>query len=101
MSTEGGLASLGYKVLISTTSRLVREYRGGKVRVTDLTSGESWLVAAGGLYQVGPNDRHHFEVLEDDEHVSVFRPPLRGDEQHDADGALEPGGPVPPGPPGY
>ena len=33
--------------------------------------------------------------------VSVFCPPLRGDEQHDADGALAPSGPVPPGPPGY
>ena len=67
----------------------------GKVRVTDLTSGESWLVAAGDLYQVGPNDRHHFEVLEDDEHVSVFCPALHGDETHDADGSYCASGPVP------
>ena len=25
----------------------------------------------------------------------------KGNEQHDADGTLEPSGPVPPGPPGY
>ena len=31
MSIEGNHASRGYKVLISTTSRLVGEYRGGKV----------------------------------------------------------------------
>ena len=67
----------------------------GKVRVADLTSGESWVVGAGDLYQVGPNDRHHFEVLEDDVHVSVFCPALRGDEAHDADGSYSASGPVP------
>ena len=67
----------------------------GKVKVTDLTSGESWLVEAGDLYQVGPNDRHYFEVLEDDQHVSVFCPALHGDETHDADGSYSASGPVP------
>ena len=67
----------------------------GKVRVTDLTSGESWPVEAGDLYQVGPHDRHHFEVLEDDLHVSVFCPALRGDETHDADGGYSASGPMP------
>ena len=67
----------------------------GKVKVTDLTSGESWLVEAGELYQVGPNDRHYFEVLEDDQHVSVFCPALHGDETHDADGSYSASGPVP------
>jgi hypothetical protein len=32
--------------------------------------------------------------------ISVFNPPLRGDEQHDAEGTLPPSGPLPPGPKG-
>ena len=67
----------------------------------DLTTGERWELAPGTLYNVGPKDRHRVTALTDLHILSVFCPALRGDEQHDADGALEPSGPVPPGPPGY
>ena len=67
----------------------------GKVRIIDQTSGEVWIVGPGDLYQVGPNDRHDFEVLEDDYHVSVFCPALLGDEIHDADGAYAASAPAP------
>jgi quercetin dioxygenase-like cupin family protein len=65
--------------------------RGG---VTDLTSGERWPLEAGVLYVVGPNDRHRFLVTEDEHHISVFCPPLRGDERFDEDGGYEASGPI-------
>ena len=66
----------------------------GKLEVTDLTSGEAWTLAAGDLYVVGPNDRHRFVVMEDIQHISIFCPPLRGDERFDQDGAYEASGPI-------
>jgi hypothetical protein len=49
-------------------------------------------------YNVGPKDRHRVCARTDIHLVSVFCPPLKGDEQHDAGGALAPSGPVPPSP---
>lgn len=69
--------------------------------VEDLTTGESWKLAPDIAYNVGPKDRHRLSAETDIHLVSVFCPPLEGTEQHDADGVLEPSGPVPPGPPGY
>jgi quercetin dioxygenase-like cupin family protein len=67
----------------------------GRGEVTDLTSGQGYLLEPGVLYVVGPNDRHRFRITEDDHHVSVFCPPLRGNERHDEDGAYEASGPGP------
>ncbi len=67
----------------------------GLVKVTDLTTEEEWKLGPGDLYQVGPNDRHHFEAAEDEQHVSVFCPALTGDEVHDSHGAYSASGPVP------
>ena len=66
----------------------------GAGEVTDLTSGETWPLEAGVLYVVGPNDRHRLNLTEDECHISIFCPPLRGDERFDADGAYEPSGPI-------
>ena len=63
--------------------------------MTDLTSGQEWVLESGDLYQVGPNDRHLYEVLEDEHHLSIFCPSLWGDETHDEDGAYSESGPVP------
>jgi L-ectoine synthase len=68
---------------------------GGRGTVTELSSGRSWALEAGVLYVVGPHDRHRLTLTEDTHLVSVFCPPLRGDERHDADGAYPPSGPVP------
>jgi L-ectoine synthase len=67
----------------------------GKGEVTDLTSGRKWSLEAGVLYVVGPNDRHRFHITGAEHHLSVFCPPLKGDERHDADGAYAASGPVP------
>jgi L-ectoine synthase len=72
----------------------------GRGEVTDLTSGKTWPLSSGTSYCVGPRDRHKLRALTDMHLVSIFSPPLRGDEQHDADGTLPPSGPVPPGPAG-
>ena len=73
----------------------------GMGEVTDLTTGQSWPLEPGVGYNVGPKDRHRVRAHTDIHLVSVFCPPLEGHELHDADGALAPSGPVPPGPEGY
>ena len=73
----------------------------GSGNVTDLTTGQIWALGAGVAYCVGPKDRHRLSATTDLHILSVFSPPLVGEEQHDDDGALAPSGPVPPGPPGY
>lgn len=58
----------------------------GKGEVVDLTSGEVFPLEAGVLYVVGPNDRHRFRITEDMHSISIFCPPLTGDETVDAQG---------------
>ncbi len=70
----------------------------GTGEVTDLTTDESWALAPGVLYCVGPEDRHRMAAVTDLHLISVFCPALEGDETHDADGAYPPSGPIPPGP---
>ena len=67
----------------------------GRVKIVDLDHDGEWTLGPGDLYQVGPNDRHTFDALEDEHHLSILCPALRGDERHDADGAYEASGPVP------
>jgi L-ectoine synthase len=67
----------------------------GVINVTDLTTQQTWKLGPDDLYQVGPNDRHYFEVVEEEHHLSIFCPALTGDETHDADGSYSPSGPVP------
>ena len=43
-------------------------------------------LAAGVLYVVGPNDRHRFRITEDMHSISIFCPPLTGNETVDAQG---------------
>lgn len=73
----------------------------GSGEVSDLTTGESWRLEPGTAYNVGPKDRHRVRAFTEIHLLSVFSPPLMGDERHDADGAFPPTGPVPPGPPDY
>ena len=69
---------------------------GGQVGLENLSTGEKWTVTPGMLYVVGPKDRHRI-VAEPDAHImSVFSPAITGTERHDADGAFEPTGDIPP-----
>jgi hypothetical protein len=49
------------------------------------------------MYIVGPDDRHSIEAVSDLHLISIFNPPLQGDEQHDEEGTLPSSGPLPPG----
>lgn len=69
----------------------------GRGIVSDLTSGESWPLESGTMYIVGPDDRHSIEAVSDLHLISIFNPPLQGDEQHDEEGTLPTTGPLPPG----
>lgn len=93
---KGAVANLWYKNHWESNHIL-----SGSGTVEDLTSGETWPLEPGMIYCVGPKDRHRVTAKTDIHLLSVFCPPLNGDEQHDADGALGATGPVPPGPPGY
>ena len=73
----------------------------GTLEVTELSTGKVWMLGPSDAYNVGPKDRHKLRAVTDVHLVSVFCPPLVGNEQHDKDGALSASGPIPPGPPGY
>ena len=68
----------------------------GDLKVEDLNNGNSWDVGGGGLYVVGPKDRHRITAKSDVHIVSVFNPATLGTERHDADGAYPPTGEIPP-----
>ncbi len=70
----------------------------GTLALTHRTTGEARELGPGALYCVGPDDPHHINCLTDVHLLSVFNPPLQGDETHDEDGAYPPTGPIPPGP---
>ena len=69
----------------------------GQGTVTDLSTEESWSLAPETIYVVGPDDRHSIESETDLHLLSLFNPPLQGDEQHDQGGTLPQSGPLPPG----
>ena len=70
----------------------------GTLEVTDYAADALHTLGAGGLYCVGPEDRHRLKAVTDVHLVSVFNPPLIGQEAHDADGSYESSGTLPPGP---
>lgn len=71
---------------------------GGEGEVTDLATADAWKMEPGMMYCVGPDDRHTMAAWTDLHLISIFCPALKGNEMHDADGALAASGPVPPGP---
>ena len=89
----GGEADLWYKH--HWEANLVLD---GTLEVTDYVTGEVHNIGPGGLYLVGPKDRHHVKALTDVHLVSVFDPPLTGKEVHDEDGSYPPTGSIPAGP---
>ncbi len=70
----------------------------GNAALEDRTTGETWALSPGSLYMVGPNDRHIISTDQDVQILSIFNPPVTGNEYHDEDGGYPPTGPVPPGP---
>lgn len=58
----------------------------GNAIIEDLETGEVSKIYPGITYFVDKHQPHNFTALEDTVLISVFNPPLRGDETHDKDG---------------
>ena len=69
----------------------------GKGTLEDTGTGQTWPLEVGVIYAVGPKDRHRIVAHQPMHIVSIFNPPLSGNEAHDGDGSYEPTGRVPPG----
>src|SRR5262249_56639010 len=63
--------------------------------VTAWPTAQTCPLGRGVVCVVGPNDGHRFRVTEENHPLSVFCPPLRGDERHDEDGGYPANGPGP------
>ena len=70
--------------------------KSGELALTQVSTGKSWDVGPGDAYVVGPQDRHHVSTKTETHAVTVFNPPLVGNEKPDADGSYPPTGDVPP-----
>lgn len=68
----------------------------GEAVVEELATAEKWELGPGSLYVVGPRDRHSLKTKGEIYVMSIFNPPLRGDEIHDADGSYPKTGDIPP-----
>ena len=67
----------------------------GEGYVEDVTTGKKWDLAPGTVYVVGPRDRHQVTWFTDLWVMSIFNPPIYGDETHDDQGGYPPTGPIP------
>lgn len=59
----------------------------GKGELTDLSTGTKHLITPDVIYILDKHDDHTFEALEDTVLISIFNPPLKGQETHKADGS--------------
>jgi L-ectoine synthase len=61
----------------------------GKGIITDLSNGREHLITPDTIYVLDNHDDHMFEALEDCVLISVFNPPVKGNEIHKKDGSYE------------
>ena len=61
----------------------------GKGVITNLENGNSYSIGVDDCYLLDNNDDHTFEALEDVVLISVFNPPVIGDEIHLEDGSYK------------
>jgi len=54
--------------------------------LSDLKTGEKILISPDTTYLLDQNDDHTFEALTDVVLISIFNPPLKGNEKHDENG---------------
>lgn len=57
--------------------------------LTNLETGEKHHIIPGDCYSLDKHDDHLFESVEDTVLISVFNPPVRGNEIHKEDGSYE------------
>ena len=58
----------------------------GKGILTDVWSGEHFIITPDVIYIQDKHEEHTFEALEDTILISIFNPPLKGNEKHDKNG---------------
>ena len=87
----GGESNLWYKNHVEANYVLA-----GEMTLEEVATGQTWELSPGAIYVVGPNDHHKSKRKTDTYVLSVFNPPLQGDETHDADGSYPPSGDIPP-----
>jgi len=61
----------------------------GKGILTNLTTKEKYKINVGDIYILDNHDNHTFESLEDVVLISVFNPPIKGNEIHQKDGSYK------------
>jgi L-ectoine synthase len=61
----------------------------GRGVITDLSNGNSYSIGVDDCYVLDSHDDHTFEALEDVVLISVFNPPVTGNEIHQKDGSYE------------
>lgn len=63
----------------------------GKGILTNLDTKEAFNIGVDTIYSLDNNDDHTFEAIEDVVLISIFNPPVKGDEVHQKDGSYESG----------
>ena len=61
----------------------------GKGILTNLTTEKEYKINVGDIYILDNHDNHTFESLEDVILISVFNPPIKGNEIHQKDGSYK------------
>lgn len=61
----------------------------GEGIITNLKTKEAFLIIPDMVYILDDHDDHTFEALEDTVLISIFNPPLVGDESHDKNGVYK------------
>lgn len=61
----------------------------GKGVLTNLKTGDRHLITVDTVYLLDEHDDHTFEALEDTVLISIFNPPITGQEVHDKNGHYE------------
>ncbi len=59
----------------------------GHGHLTNLETGDEYVIRPGSVYALDKNDRHEFKALEDTVLICIFNPPLKGLEVHKSDGS--------------
>jgi len=59
----------------------------GRAWLSNLKTGEKFYIKPGTMYALDQHDDHTFEALEDVVLISVFNPPVTGNEVHQKDGS--------------
>jgi L-ectoine synthase len=61
----------------------------GEGELINLDNGNKFIITEGMIYILDNHDNHTFQAFEDVELISVFNPPVKGNEIHKEDGSYE------------